>query len=330
MDDKPAQHKGASQTRTKGHPSKMSGPEEQNNPSCKLLRHSCGIIMPISAMDGCPEEHWNDVRDILYGAAKAAGFEPSLVSDAMETSVIQRTIVRNLFKCDIVVCDVSCKNSNVMFELGMRLAFDKPVVIVKDEETSYSFDVGNVEHISYPRNLSYYRILKFTERLAQKITSTYEASSNGNHSSFLGSFGDINAPERELKGLTNEQAILEFMANINSQVKSIKNVLADRSHGGINTITAFPYSDYEALKKSQTFEGRVNAFNDGKVSATVRLNEYLQQQYRNIMPDSVVPDMIWKIVDEVPESISRYFTRNELFQYVSGSFVNCAQAARAE
>lgn len=322
MDDKPAQHKGASQTRTKDHPSKMSGPEEQNNPSCKLLRHSCGIIMPISAIDGCSEEHWNDVRDILYGAANAADFEPSLVSDAMETSVIQRTIVRNLFKCDIVVCDVSCKNPNVMFELGMRLAFDKPVVIVKDEETSYSFDVGNVEHISYPRNLSYYRILKFTERLAQKITSTYEASSNGNHSSFLRSFGDINAPERELKGLTNEQAILEFMANINSQVKSIKNVLADSLHYGSNAITVFPHPGRVSLKKQQTFDNSINDFNSKRAAAKVRLNDYLEWQCRNVMPDSMVPEKIWKLVDEVPEDISRHFTRDELFKHISESFVH--------
>jgi len=32
-----------------------------------------------------------------------------------------------------------------MFELGLRLAFDKPAIIVKDDNTSYSFDTAPIE-----------------------------------------------------------------------------------------------------------------------------------------------------------------------------------------
>jgi hypothetical protein len=34
-----------------------------------------------------------------------------------------------------------------MFELGMRLAFDKPTVIIKDDKTDYMFDTGIIEHV---------------------------------------------------------------------------------------------------------------------------------------------------------------------------------------
>jgi hypothetical protein len=33
------------------------------------------------------------------------------------------------------LCDVSGKNANVMFELGLRLAFDNPTIIIKDDKT---------------------------------------------------------------------------------------------------------------------------------------------------------------------------------------------------
>ena len=69
-----------------------------------------------------------------------AGYEAELVSDAEDIGIIQTRIVQNLYDKDIIVCDVSCKNANVMFELGMRLAFDKPTIIVMDNMTKYSFD----------------------------------------------------------------------------------------------------------------------------------------------------------------------------------------------
>ncbi|WP_353118770.1 hypothetical protein [Myroides odoratus] len=56
--------------------------------------------------------------------------------------------MNNIYNDEIVVCDVSSKNPNVMFELGLRLAFDKPTIIIKDEKTGYSFDTGVIEHLN--------------------------------------------------------------------------------------------------------------------------------------------------------------------------------------
>jgi hypothetical protein len=53
------------------------------------------------------------------------------------------------------------QNSNLMLELGMRLAFDKPAVIVKDDKTDYSFDTSSIEHLAYPRDLRFSKIKSF-------------------------------------------------------------------------------------------------------------------------------------------------------------------------
>lgn len=71
---------------------------------------------------------------------------------------------------------MSCKNPNVMFELGMRLAFDKPTVVVMDDKTDFSFDTAPIEHLIYPRDLSYYRILEFRKKLSDKIAGTAAAA----------------------------------------------------------------------------------------------------------------------------------------------------------
>ena len=121
----------------------------------------CGIVMPISAIDGCSEKHWEEVKGILTDAIESAGYEANLVSNADDVGIIQKRIVQNLYDNDIVVCDVSCKNANVMFELGLRLAFDKPTIIVSDTDTNYSFDTSVIEHLMYPRDLNYYKIVDF-------------------------------------------------------------------------------------------------------------------------------------------------------------------------
>ena len=111
---------------------------------------TCGLVMPISAIDGATADHWAEVKAIITEAVEAIDevkFTVRLVSDADEIGVIQKRIVQNIYTSDIIACDVSGKNPNVMFELGMRLAFDKATVIVKDDKTDYSFDTGIIEHV---------------------------------------------------------------------------------------------------------------------------------------------------------------------------------------
>ena len=77
--------------------------------------------MPISAIDGCSAEHWSDVKSILTETIEGIGqpkFTVKLVSDADEVGVIQKTIIQNIYSSDVVVCDVSGKNPNVMFKLA--------------------------------------------------------------------------------------------------------------------------------------------------------------------------------------------------------------------
>ena len=144
--------------------------------------------MPISAMEGCSAEHWVEVKAIISEAIHAIAdpsFVVRLVSDADDVGVIQKRIVQNVYASDIVVCDVSGKNPNVMFELGMRLAFDKPTVIVKDDKTDYSFDTGVIEHLGYPRDLRFGRMVAFKQALAEKVVATYKtARDDPKHSTF--------------------------------------------------------------------------------------------------------------------------------------------------
>lgn len=184
---------------------------------------TCGLVMPISAIDGCGADHWGEVKQILIDAIdsiEAPRFHARLVSDADDVGVIQKRIVQGVYNSDVVVCDVSAKNPNVMFELGMRLAFDKPTVIVKDDKTDYSFDTGVIEHISYPRDLRFARIVAFKKQLADKVAATYAASKDDpGHSTFLKSFGTFKVANLEQKEAPTEQVLLETIQDMQREIQ---------------------------------------------------------------------------------------------------------------
>jgi hypothetical protein len=168
----------------------------------------CGIVMPISECDGCAEHHWVEVKSIISDAVEAAGFSANLVSDARDVGVIHERIVQNLYDNPIVVCDVSGRNANVMFELGMRLAFDKPAIIIKDDMTKYSFDTSGIEHLGYPRDLRFSRIVEFKKQLADRITATYDRSqTDKNYTTFLKRFSKVKVARME----ENEVSSIEFL-----------------------------------------------------------------------------------------------------------------------
>jgi hypothetical protein len=183
----------------------------------------CGIVMPISAIDGCDESHWSDVQDILSESIESAGFDPNLVSNADDVGIIHKRIIQNLYDNPVVVCDVSGKNPNVMFELGLRLAFDKPTIIVKDEKTTYSFDTSAIEHIEYPRDLRFSKIVEFKQKLAEKIKFTYQkATSDNSYTTFLKYFGEFKVAKIEEKEVSGHEYVIEELKGIRHMMDRIE------------------------------------------------------------------------------------------------------------
>ncbi|OTP91466.1 hypothetical protein B6D12_03700 [Gilliamella apicola] len=154
---------------------------------------SCGYVMPISDSHDYRSGHWSEMRAIFDEVCAMVGLkDPIIVSESNEVNIIHANIVRNLFEKDIIICDVSSRNPNVMFELGLRIAFDKPIVIIKDDATDYCFDTGTIQHLSYPKDLRYESIKKFKDELKIKIESTLKKyHKEPNESPILELFGSF-------------------------------------------------------------------------------------------------------------------------------------------
>ena len=182
----------------------------------------CGIVMPIAAMGTYDASHWVRVRDVLNDAIEEAGFTPRLVSESDDVGVIHGHIVQNLYADEIVVCDVSGRNANVMFELGMRLAFDKPTIIVKDDDTDFSFDTQVIKHLLYRRDQRFDDVLRFKGELRDAIKATLDKKKEDvGYSPFLKHFGNFIPKSIENKEVPQVEYIMRTMEQVREEMRDV-------------------------------------------------------------------------------------------------------------
>lgn len=182
----------------------------------------CGIIMPIANTAPYKDGHWNDVYSVLCEVASGVNLKPNLVSFDDDVTILHKRIIRNIYFNPIVICDISSRNPNVMFELGMRLAFDKPTVIIKDDITLNSFDIASIEYLEYPSDLRYQSILSFKEKLKIKINETLKrAHEDDNYSTFLGNFGDFKTAKLVEKEVPVSEFLLDEIRDLKGAIKTL-------------------------------------------------------------------------------------------------------------
>jgi hypothetical protein len=70
-----------------------------------------------------------------------AGYKAIHADDVKETTLIHRDILQELIQSSMAICDLSSRNANVLFELGLRQVFDKLTVLVRERGTVSPRDV---------------------------------------------------------------------------------------------------------------------------------------------------------------------------------------------
>ena len=134
---------------------------------------TCFVIMPIGDMEGYDAGHFDRVyKHLIKPACEAAGLAPVRGDEVKATNYIAIDILQRILKSDIVVCDLSGKNPNVMYELGIRQAFDQPIVLIKDRRTDRVFDIQGLRTLDYLETLRVDSVLQDQESIREAITAT--------------------------------------------------------------------------------------------------------------------------------------------------------------
>ena len=103
----------------------------------------CFVILPF----GAPFDEY--YREIITPAGKSVGLEVIRADEVYDVRPIMEDIVTGIIEADVIIAEVTRRNPNVNYELGMAHALGKPVVIISQSSEDIPFDYKHVRAILY-------------------------------------------------------------------------------------------------------------------------------------------------------------------------------------
>ncbi len=174
---------------------KGNNTEEPNLTSDKK---TCFVVMPIADMHEYDSGHFARVYEYLIKPALVGcGYAVERADDTVKSDYIVVGIVQKIIESDMVICDLSGRNANVMYELGIRHAFDKPVVLIKDKRTEKVFDIQGLRYYEYDQSLRIDTVKKDLEKITNSVNETASDNSKSINSIVrLANIHSAKLPER--------------------------------------------------------------------------------------------------------------------------------------
>jgi len=116
-------------------------------------QRTCFVITPLNSPDSVTRKKVDSliglIRDSLSHKYKVFG--PHEID---EPGSITTQIIEHLHKDDLVIANLTEVNGNVMYELALRHAFRKPVIIIAEEGTRIPFDIKDDRVIIFTDDLA--------------------------------------------------------------------------------------------------------------------------------------------------------------------------------
>jgi hypothetical protein len=121
---------------------------------------TCFVLMPFG--------NWFDryYTEIYAPAIKDAGFEPVRADGLFSSGSVMEQIWEQIRKAKVLLADLTGKNPNVFYELGLSHARRKPVVFVSADLEDVPFDLRHLRVVIYE-----VREPKWDEKLRKHITT---------------------------------------------------------------------------------------------------------------------------------------------------------------
>jgi len=189
-----------------------------------IEKPNCFIIMPISDQDGYEKGHFSRVYEYLIKpACEKAGFNVIRADDEVKTNYIVIDIIKKILESQIVICDLSGKNPNVLYELGLRQAFNKKSLLIKDIKTSRIFDIQGLRTIEYDESLRIDSVQKNIISISNSLKETYELK-EGEINSLIQLLSIKPATLTDSFELSNETSlILKTIKDMSSRIDTLSN-----------------------------------------------------------------------------------------------------------
>lgn len=156
-----------------GRETSSGAPAAKSTPARKVATRSasgqtCFVVQPFAAPLG-------GYYELIYKPAiEQAGLVPVRAdAEIFGTGKIIDQIWRGIQDAVILVAELTSKNANVFYELGLAHASEKPVILISANEEDVPFDLRHIRVILYDRTDPFWG-QKLIDNIADKITSALE------------------------------------------------------------------------------------------------------------------------------------------------------------
>jgi hypothetical protein len=103
----------------------------------------CFVLMPFAAnFDRLYKDH-------IKVAAQIAGFRCVRADDIFSPSKIIEDIWTHIYKSRAIIADVTGRNPNVFYEVGIAHTVGKPVILIAQAESDVPFDIAGIRYFVY-------------------------------------------------------------------------------------------------------------------------------------------------------------------------------------
>ncbi|MGV1174572.1 hypothetical protein [Enterobacter roggenkampii] len=196
--------------------------DETQQPESVTSKKTCFIIMPIADHPDYPQGHFQRVYDyIIKPACELAGLKPYRADDNKASDMIMLDILQQIVQCDMAICDISSRNANVFFELGLRQAFNKKTILITDGLQNAPFDISGLRHISYSHSLRVDTVAKEIPEIGKMLIETDKLPDNKVNS--VVSLLQIKPAKVDSKELTAIDTVVFDMFNqLKNQIQDLK------------------------------------------------------------------------------------------------------------
>ena len=134
----------------------------------------CFIIMPFSDTDSCTEQEWTQIfEDVFRPAVENAGLDYECRRSVPTRGNIVASILQDLNDGYLVIADLTDRNANVFYELGVRHALKDRTILLAQSLADVPFDLSVYAAHEYGWRTSEER-QDLAERLRQLLTEVDE------------------------------------------------------------------------------------------------------------------------------------------------------------
>jgi CheY-like chemotaxis protein len=113
-------------------------------------KRKCFVIMPFSSTKRCNSEQWLDIfENMIKPSVENSGYDYECFRASLVIGNIIRDILDNLNKADIVIADMTDRNPNVFYELGVRHALRNATILITQDIEDIPFDLRHYATIKY-------------------------------------------------------------------------------------------------------------------------------------------------------------------------------------